>query len=127
MVTVFAFIVRGENAYGVSFPDFPGALTGGDTLDEALKRARETLDVHIEALIEAGIPLPAIRPLEEIDTSEAFLVFPLEVELPGKAVRVNVSFDERLLERIDRAANDAGESRSAFLANAVKQRLSHVS
>lgn len=123
MATVIAFIVRGENAYGVSFPDFPGALTGGDTLDEAMNRAHVTLQAHVEALIEAGIPLPPIHSLEEIDTSEADLVTAVKIDLPGKSVRVNVSFDERLLERIDRAANGAGESRSAFLANAAKQRL----
>ena len=28
-----------DGCYGVSFPDVPGAITAGDTLDEALREA----------------------------------------------------------------------------------------
>ncbi|CAH1671959.1 type II toxin-antitoxin system HicB family antitoxin [Chelatococcus asaccharovorans] len=131
MATVIAFIVKEDGAYGVMFPDFPGAVTGGDTLDEALRRARATLEAHVEALIEEGIALPELRSLDAITADdsladlrgEADLVAAIEVDLPGKSVRVNVSFDERLLERIDRAAAAVGESRSGFLAAAAKRRI----
>lgn len=131
MATVIAFIVREDSAFGVMFPDFPGALSGGDTLDEALRRGRDTLEAHVEALLDAGITLPRLRSLDEITAdpelaelrADADLVAAVDVDLPGKSVRVNVSFDERLLERIDRAASTLGESRSAFLANAARERI----
>ena len=44
-------------------------------------------------------------------------------DLPARAVRVNISIDEHLLDAIDRAAEAAGLSRSAFLAAAARQRL----
>jgi predicted RNase H-like HicB family nuclease len=134
MATASAFIVKEADAYGVMFPDFPGALTGGETLDEAVRRAHATLAAHVEAIVEDGMPLPALRGLDELQADEglaelredADLVAAVEVDLPGRSVRVNVSFDERLLERIDRAAAEVGESRSGFLAAAAKRRIGEI-
>jgi predicted RNase H-like HicB family nuclease len=134
MSTVIAFIVKESDGYGVMFPDFPGALTGGETLDEAMRRAHATLEAHIAALTADGLPLPSLRSLDDLQTDEglaelreqADLVAAVEAELPGKSVRVNVSFDERLLERIDRMAAEVGESRSGFLAAAAKRRIAEI-
>ena len=32
-----------DGCYGVSFPDLPGVITGGDSLDEALEEAADVL------------------------------------------------------------------------------------
>ncbi len=32
-----------DGCYGVSFPDLPGVITGGDTIEEALEEAAEVL------------------------------------------------------------------------------------
>jgi antitoxin HicB len=32
-----------DSCYGVSFPDIPGVITAGDTLDEAMRQASEVL------------------------------------------------------------------------------------
>jgi predicted RNase H-like HicB family nuclease len=47
---------------GVSFPDFPGCITAGRTLDEAKDMALEALSGHIEVTREAGetVPLPRV-------------------------------------------------------------------
>ncbi|MCJ2060663.1 type II toxin-antitoxin system HicB family antitoxin [Methylobacterium sp. J-048] len=58
------------------------------------------------------------------ENSADAMVALIQVELPGRAVRVNISMEEGLLRRIDRAAEATGESRSAFLAQAAKARLS---
>jgi len=42
--------------------------------------------------------------------------------IPGKAVRVNITIDEALLEQIDRAAAAGGSNRSAFLADAARDK-----
>ncbi|HEY4115844.1 MAG TPA: type II toxin-antitoxin system HicB family antitoxin, partial [Rhizomicrobium sp.] len=51
------------------------------------------------------------------------VVVAVDVDLPGKSVRVNISLEEHLLEAIDRAAGSAGQSRSAFLADAAQRRI----
>ncbi len=131
MTAIVALIHGGAGAYGISFPDFPGCVSGGLTLDEALRRGRETLITHVSALTAEGLPLPAVRDIDTIradpvlaaDFADAALVTAVELDLPGKSVRVNVSFDEKLLARIDRAAEAEGESRSRFLAEAARRRL----
>ena len=54
-----------DSDFGVSFPDFPGCITAGRTLDEAKVMALEALTGHIEVMREAGEPVPAPSSLEE--------------------------------------------------------------
>src|SRR5260370_8704207 len=37
-----------DSCYGVSFPDIPGVITGGDTIDEAMQQAAEGLQFAAE-------------------------------------------------------------------------------
>lgn len=119
--------------YGISFPDFPGAVSGGRTVDEAMARGRETLAFHVAGMIEDGDPVPALRSLEELradreiaremrDVKRVCLV-EVPFELPGKPVRVNISIEDRLLDAVDRAARTRGQSRSAFLAEAAREKI----
>jgi hypothetical protein len=56
------------------------------------------------------------RATPEVDEAARLLV---PVELPGRAVRANVTIEEALLARIDAAAAARGMTRSAFLARAL--------
>jgi len=51
---------KADKAFNVEFPDLPGCLTYGSTLDEALKNAKEALDGYLESvdLREMNIPKP---------------------------------------------------------------------
>jgi len=131
MVAVVALVHGKPGAYGISFPDFPGCVSGGTSVDEALRRGRDALDFHVESMMEVGEPLPKIRDIAEIradpEYAEDFadaMVAVVDAEVPAKAVRVNISIDERLLDRIDRAAQTTGETRSGFIAAAARERLS---
>jgi predicted RNase H-like HicB family nuclease len=44
--------------FGVSFPDFPGCITAGRTIEEAKKMALEALTGHIAVMRETGEPVP---------------------------------------------------------------------
>ena len=35
-----------DSDFGVDFPDFPGCVSAGDTLDEARRMAQEALELH---------------------------------------------------------------------------------
>lgn len=131
MATIVALIHGKAGAYGISFPDFPGAVSGGATLDEALRRGRETLAANVEAIIAEGIDLPRPRDLEAVkadptfaeDFADAALVTAVQLDLPGKFTRVNVSIDETLLARIDEHVRSHGGNRSRFLTEAARARL----
>jgi predicted RNase H-like HicB family nuclease len=119
-----------DGSYGISFPDFPGCVSGGRNLDEALTRGKETLAFHIAGIVEDGDPVPSPRSLGELKADPVFMkdsksaaIVAVPVQLPGRAVRVNVSLDEGLLRSIDQAAQASGQSRSAFLADAARSRI----
>jgi predicted RNase H-like HicB family nuclease len=112
-----------DSDFGVDFPDFPGCVTAGATLDEARRMAREALELHVTGMIADGEELPAPSTLDAIMTAPenrdgvAFLVS--VAEAADRAVRVNITLPERLLRRIDERATN----RSAFLARAAEKAL----
>lgn len=126
-----AMLVHEENgAYGASFPDVPGCTTVARDLDGLVAKAPEVLAFHIDGLLEDGLASPTFRSLNDLRADPAFkdaaadaAIVLLDYDPPGRTVRVNITLDEGMLHRIDRAAEAAGESRSGFLVSAAKSRL----
>ncbi|HAP99952.1 MAG TPA: CopG family transcriptional regulator, partial [Rhodospirillum rubrum] len=113
-----------DSDYGVSFPDFPGCVSGGETVAEAITMAEDALALHLEGLAEAGQPIadptPADAVVDAPEVNRVALVM-IPADRPGRMVRVNVTLEEGLLARIDRTAGPRG--RSAFLAQAADRAL----
>ena len=59
-----------DSDYGVDFPDFPGSVTAGSTLEEAHIMAEEALAFHIEGTVEDRDPIPAPSTLDQIMADE---------------------------------------------------------
>jgi antitoxin HicB len=63
-----------ESCYGVSFPDLPGVITAGDTIDEALQEAGEVLEFAAEGWRNPdgskNFPLP--RTIDELRADVQF-------------------------------------------------------
>jgi len=114
-----------DSDFSVDFPDFPGCVTAGSTVDEAKDMATEALALHIKGMMEDGDAVPEPSDLEAImrdpgnRDSVAFLVSPPMVDT---IVRVNVTFKSSTLREIDEAAKLRGLTRSAFLADAALSR-----
>lgn len=47
-----------SGGYVVTLKDFPGVITEGDTLEEALEMAQDALNVMAEVYIEKGLEFP---------------------------------------------------------------------
>jgi predicted RNase H-like HicB family nuclease len=47
----------GEN-YGAYVPDLPGCIATGATIDEAESNIREAIEMHINGMLEDGLPIP---------------------------------------------------------------------
>jgi predicted RNase H-like HicB family nuclease len=67
-MTHYAAIIEEEEgkAFGVWFPDLPGCISAGDTLDEAMLNAAEALALWAEAMIESGQKIPPARSLTDL-------------------------------------------------------------
>jgi predicted RNase H-like HicB family nuclease len=130
MTHVIALIHEEAGSFGISFPDFPGCISTADTLDEVVQRGAQALAFHIEGMIEDGEAIPQPRSLAVLraapDFAEEFtdaVIAAMPIELPGKAVRVNITLDEHLLQAVDRAAAATGATRSGYLAEAARVKL----
>jgi predicted RNase H-like HicB family nuclease len=113
-----AYLHKEKNSdYGVSFPDFPGCVTAGRTLDEAASMAVEALSLHIHGMVEDGEDLPEPSKLDDLKSDPALrkgVAFLVPVESPSKRVRVNITASESQLAEIDRLAEEAGMTRSGY-------------
>ena len=123
MSDYIAIIHKQENSdYGVSFPDFPGCITAGETMEEAKDMAVEALTFHIQGMVEDGEGMPAPSSLDAIMASPDFsdgFAFVVPTPTREKAVRVQVTLYPSVLAQIDATATERHMSRSAFLANAA--------
>jgi predicted RNase H-like HicB family nuclease len=127
MATVWypAIIESGDKrGFSVFFPDFPGCVSAGATEQETAAGAIEALRLHVRGMLADGDPIPQPTPLDQVDADpevrEAARIL-VPADLPGKALRINISMDEGLVEQVDRAASKLGMTRSAFLAAGARK------
>ncbi len=112
----------------VAFPDFPGCVSGGENVSEALEAGREALNFHIEAMAEDNEQIPEESSdaalselLEEAESHGDFCrVAVIEANIPEREpARINISLPRYVLDKIDRYAEQHNRTRSAFLAESA--------
>ncbi len=109
--------------YGVDFPDLPGCVTAGRTLEEARRAAAEALALHLEGMAEDGEAVPVPSELDAVmgdphNTEAVAFLVDAPVVAP-RSVRVNVMLPEDVLRAIDKVSGN----RSRFLADAARAKL----
>jgi len=119
-----------DSDYGVSFPDLPGCVTAGTSLDEARSFAEEALALHLSGMAADGEAVPEPSSLEAImndpeNRDSVAVLVPVKSEAP-RAVRVNITLPEDVLARIDAYAERSGMNRSGFLAYAAKREMENA-
>ena len=112
----------------MSFPDFPGCISAGKTIDEAKDMAKEALTGHIKTMLDYGEKIPHPSSLEAVmadpenANAMAFLVITIPEPKP-KRIRVNITLTEKTLRQIDAMAKRRGMSRSSFLVHAAQNSI----
>ena len=104
--------------YGVSFPDFPGCITAGASLEEARRMAVEAISLHIAGMQEDGEPIPRPSTLDDLRNDPALkdaVAFLVEAKEPEKTVRINITARESEIAEIDSLARAARLTRSAYM------------
>ena len=116
-----------DSDYGVTVPDLPGCYSAGGTLDEALAMAREAIELHVEGLIEEGLPVPEPSSIETQRHKPDYaggtwaIVSIDAATLRARAKRINITVPERILDSMDRYAQRRGETRSGLLVRAAME------
>jgi len=116
-----------DSEFGVSFPDLPGCVSVGATLEEARANAEEALLLHIDGMVEDGESIPAPSTLDEVmanpvNRDGAVIIVPLKTA-QSRTVRVNITLPETTLRDIDAYAETHGFTRSGLLARAAKRMI----
>jgi len=59
---------KAESHWAAYVPDLPGCTTTGSTLQETKQNIREAIELHLEAMMEVGEPIPV--PTSDVDFVE---------------------------------------------------------
>jgi predicted RNase H-like HicB family nuclease len=128
-VTNYVGVLDGSGkVWGVRLPDVPGCVGGGETPEAAIADATAALrDVAAyRRSAERNLPKPSsvadILASGEVAAGETIVLVPLVLDA-GRTVRANLTLDAGLLAAIDEAAEQRGVSRSAFIADAARDKL----
>jgi predicted RNase H-like HicB family nuclease len=117
---------RKLKGYTVNFPDLPGCITEGDTMEEALHMAKEALELHLYGMEEDRDKIPEPTRPEELQIPGKSFVSLVEVWIPMiRNVMGNKAIKKTLT--IPKWLNDAAEKNnvnfSQVLQNALKEYL----
>lgn len=116
-----------DSDFGISFPDFPGCVSAGATLDETLAMGREALAGHIAVLADDGEAIPEPSAMDAVMSDPDHrggtpVLVPAPIP-PSKTVRVNITLPEDALRQIDSYAEGRGLTRSGFLVGAARREM----
>ena len=116
----YPVLVDGETgAYGVAFPDLPGCVAMGSTIDEALLNAEDALRDWVESMEQHRQVIPEPSPLETVEVPDgsslaSVLLIRTAPEAP-RGVRVNLVLDPGVADAITSEAQRRGMSRKTYI------------
>jgi predicted RNase H-like HicB family nuclease len=124
IILFVAFAERTEAGdYRATFPDVPGCVTEGQDLAELLVNARQALAGRLRELADTGEAWPQPTAFEALTSEPGAIPLLVDIAVDDRPVRVNISLGERLVGRLDAAAEARGMTRSGFIAQAVRVSL----
>lgn len=123
-----AILESGERNYSVYFPDLPGCVSSGDTIQEAIKEAKEALSLHLWGMEqdEDDIPTPSDFSVlqNEIENNDIICyidvnMFGIRAEMNNKPVKKTLTIPYYLNELAEKQRINF----SQLLQSALKKRL----
>lgn len=112
--------------YGVSFPDLPGCISVGETLQQAHEMAKEALGLHLWGMERDDDDIPLPSNIDDIEVEKGEVIGLIEVWM----LPVRTDLDNRAVKKtltIPRYLNDLAEKRkinfSQVLQLALKDHL----
>lgn len=120
-----AIFIPYGTSYTVEFPDLPGCITQGDSLEEAFEMAEDAACGWILTSIEDGEAIPSPSRIRTVESPEGFVNYvTLDIgeyakQFSTKAIKKTLTIPEWL----NRLAERQGINFSQELQNALKVRL----
>ena len=121
-----AYLYLDSDGISVEFPDLPGCLTCAVTEEEAFRRAREALGLHLYGMEQDGETVPAPSSVRDLSPEEGGVVTMIDVFMPPVRDRINnraVKKTVTIPAWLNREAEEQGANFSAILQTALKTYL----
>ena len=129
-MTYFAVFEPYDGGFSVYYPDLPGCTSCGDDFEQAQKKAKEALHLHIYGMEKDGDDVPNPTEVKNLrideETQEGYIISPITIypeifknEQDNKAVKTNVTIPAWLKE----IAEHENVNYSAILQNALREYL----
>ncbi len=87
MLKIYPAIFHKEESYWVEFPDLDGCVTDGDSLEEAMENAQESMGLYLAALLEEGQSLPDASDIREIKSEDVVSYVSVDVNKYRRSTR----------------------------------------
>ena len=114
------FHANEDGSYTITYPDIPGCISEGKSLENALYMAQSVLTQRIEYLFEEKEVPPKASSLQDIKPEQNEFVNLVRASVKdNRAVRRTVSIPKWMDDQVA----DAGISLSRVLQDALKERL----
>lgn len=111
-----------ERGFCITFPDLPGIITSGETIEESLHMAKDALELHIYGMEEEGEFIPEPTPPNKIVIPEGGFVSLIEAWMPiirdemaNRAVKKTLTIPQWL--------NDIAEDRKVNYSHILQESL----
>ncbi|RXT00967.1 type II toxin-antitoxin system HicB family antitoxin [Ammoniphilus sp. CFH 90114] len=121
-----ALLDYAEDGISVEFPDLPGCLTCGDSEEEALRKAKEAMALHLYGMEQEGELIPEPSKVKSIaaERNQAVLLVeawmpPFRHDMENKAVKKTLTIPKWL----DDLAQENNVNFSHLLQDALKKYL----
>ncbi len=122
-----AVLEKGESGeYGVYFPDLPGCVSGGESVEEAMRSAKEALLLHLYGMEEDGENIPEPSEPEAIKHAENEFVFLVEANYKvykGMMKRQRKTCTLTIPAALYTAAKESGLNMSQVFQDALREQL----
>ena len=116
-----------SGGFSIDFPDLPGCISAGDTIDEAMIMAREAFSLHLYGILEDGKLVPAASDLPELSQEKDSFLTLVEGRpdmvaevIRNKAVKKTLTIPYWMNEEAERLNINF----SQVLQDAVRERIS---
>ena len=98
-----AILTYADDGISIEFPDLPGCLPCANNTEEALKNAKEALELHLYGMEEDGDEIPKPTDIKEIKLEKNQVVILVEVwmglvrdEIENKSINKNLTIPKWL-------------------------------
>jgi predicted RNase H-like HicB family nuclease len=121
-----AILSCADDGVSIAFPDLPGCLPCADTLDEAVKNAKEAMGLHLWGMERDGDEIPEPTGLADLKHGKGEIALLVEVFMPAVRERLSNRVVKKTLtipQWLNAEAEQAGVNFSLLLQKSLKEYL----